>query len=235
MNTSILNEFITETIVNVSKTCAAKALNKLELGADTVGGNVVIGGEIRQTAAADLKCDQSSDLASAIKSELANTIKQSATSTDNSIITGDLGFYSETTANNNTVNRNIMKTSVDDVMNCLAEAKNEFKAHFGTVGGDFTFNPTAFDQTAKANVASCVQGTKWSQEIANKVANDVTQEAKNVGTLETLFGDAGRIMGTVMIILVVLGALSGMGFLGFQAWRKKKGLSMEQAVQEIVK
>jgi hypothetical protein len=213
VNTNILNEFLTETIVKLSKTCAAKALNKIDINVGNVAGDVTIGGEIKQTAASELKCDQKSDLQSAIKSEMANIIKQSATSKDSSIVTGDAGLYSETTANNNTTNRSIMTTSLDDVMICVSAATNDFKVQFGSVGGNFTFNPTNFDQNASARVLDCVQKTTWSQKIENKVINDVEQTAANKGTLDSLFDGVARIVPSVITLIIVLASLSTVGYL----------------------
>lgn len=229
VNSTILNDFVTNVVMNISKVCAAKAINKIEIGAKSVAGNVVIGGEIIQNASADLRCEQLSDLSAAIKSEMANTIKQSASSKDNSLLSGDFGVFSATSAENYTANTNLVNTKLDDVVECVAEATNEFKAIYGSVGGDFTFAPTKMEQNTKANISKCVQNTKYIQDITSSVDNDLDQEAKNVGTLDALFGEVGRILASLSTLLIVMAVMSGIVYIAKAYFDSKKKYMIDAA------
>lgn len=212
---------MTTTIMNISKTCAAKALNKIDMSVGYVGGDVNMEGKVTQKAEADMKCEQSNDLQAAIRSEMANTIKQSAMTTDNNIFTGDLGIFSNTVVNNYTMNKTIISSDLKDVMNCMVDATNEFKIHFGAVAGDFNFK-TTIDQEAKARISSCIQSTNYAQDISNKFTNVVDQEAKAVGTIVGLAAEAGDIMTKTMTAVIICAVMGALVYFTIKFTKKKK-------------
>jgi hypothetical protein len=193
-----LNEAITTSVINVAKTCSAVANNRVSIRVKRVGGNVTIGGEVSQEARSDLKCEQSSDIQAALKSELVSAVKAEAKSTDMSWLSGDFGIFSNTQAFIDTTNRSIMNSDINDVMSCYNTANNEYNLEFGTIEGDFSYN-TKVDQSARANVLSCVQRSSTSANMINQLTSTVDAAISNRGTLADL---ADTMSGVIMIAIV---------------------------------
>jgi hypothetical protein len=223
VRTEVINEFMTDTIINLSKTCAAKANNKIDISAQYVGGSVVFTDKaaINQTAEADIRCEQTSDLQAAVRSEMSNKIKQSAMTTDNNIFSGDIGWFSETNASNYMLNKTILSSDLKDVMVCMADASNEIKAQFAVIMRDLKFE-AEFNQTARAKVSNCVQGTKWAQNITNKYNNDIEQSARSVGTVVGLAAEAGDILSKVMTGVIISAVCGALVYFSIKFSKKKK-------------
>lgn len=190
-----INKTLTETIIDLSKRCGAEAANVLSLKADNVGGSVNIGGKVKQEATTQINCEQRSDIVSAIQSQMATKMASEAVAK---------GGFTSTTARvrNEVVNEVINKTDVTDLMECFTDSTNVFEAHFGTVSGDFSFT-TEIDQTASADVSSCIQDTGIDQEIATEISTAMASKAESDGSINfSLFGGLGAVI--VLLIIAVI-------------------------------
>lgn len=218
VKTENVNRTVADSIIKVSKLCAAEAVNGISLGADKVGGDVVISGKVKQKAKTALRCDQQSDISAAIKSEMISAIRSKALTQDNNLFSGDVGIYSQSSTKNRTVNENIINMNIDDLAECYNTAKNEFEAAFGEVEGNFTFN-TDIDQKAKASTLECVQASDAVNELITSLGTDVASSAKDQGTLATLFDSSGNTMATIFIIVAVVVVI---GLIGYLVYMMKK-------------
>lgn len=207
-NTSVLNKSLTNAVLAVSKSCAAAAQNELDIGAKKVGGSVNIGGNISQTAKADiLNCEQTSQIKGALKSAMAANTDSSALSTPNNIFTGDFGLFSASVTNTNIVNSSIMNMNTKDLQKCRSDANNKQKILFGEVGGDFNFTST-INQNALAEITKCVQATGVAQELSDEITAKSTSAAKKEGTLNALMDSANAWKSTAIILAVVAGIIA---------------------------
>ena len=218
--TNEINENLSETIIRLTKTCGAQALNEANIDVRRVQGSVYIGGSTTQTATTTINCNQTTDIKAAMRSELANIAKTSAHNTKNNVLTGDWGLFSETKAVSNTYNKNIMRFSLDDYMSCTADAINRANILVEDVVGDPTQDfavkiDRIVTQEAKAQITACVQNTTSDIDLAVKMTNDAETTAKSMGTLEAIIDGIGRIISSLTSLVVAAGVVGALGFIAY--------------------
>lgn len=207
-NTSVLNKSLTNAVLSVSKACAAAAKNELDIGAKNVSGSVNIGGNITQTAKAEvLDCKQDSQIKGALKSAMAANTNSSALTTPNNLFTGDMGLFSASVTNTNITNSSIMNMDTKDLQKCRSDANNKQKILFGDVGGDFNFTSTV-NQNALAEISKCVQSSGVAQELSDTITAKSTSAAKKEGTVNALFDGANGLKSMFIILAVISGVIA---------------------------
>jgi hypothetical protein len=199
---TVTNKVMTNAIINISKTCAAESVNAVSIRADKVAGSVNIGGRVTQTARATLNCDQRSDIKAAIRSEMGSAMATEAKAQTPSLFEGSTGLFTGSSNKTNVINETVNTINIEDLMKCFASSKNSFEAHFGEVGGNFSFN-AEIDQNASAEVEKCIQAQGIDQVMASKINNDVAAAASTKGLLGTLTDSLGDMVASVLGLAAV--------------------------------
>lgn len=225
-STSIVNEAITNSIVNISKLCAANALNLVDINVEgaAISGDVVFSGTVNQVASTTLNCNQRLDIETTIKSEMTNAVTAGSMTTGNNLLTGDTNIFSASKTDTDTVNRTLMTFDTSALMKCVNDSKNEYQLHFSSqVGGNFKF-ATNIDQSAKSEVSKCVQDTGILEELTSQQKTDIKATSAQVGTLVGLTQSAANIMAMCLILAIVA---SVVGIIAF-AIKKRNGIQKPQ-------
>lgn len=221
---TLVNKAMTESIMNVSKSCAAEANNvsgmNLKSG-DAI--NLDLSGNINQKATTSLiKCDQKTNLQAAMKSQMASSDYTKALAQGNSLWEGNVGLYTRSKTSSDVVNNNIFKQNIDDVMHCLAKAGNVHIIKAFAKGDINIKDDQGSDQNASASVSSCLQTTKSMQDMASKINNEISSSSKSIGLFGTLLDGAKGIISSIVAIAIPIGIVVMVIFLIRYQLNKKK-------------
>ena len=111
----VMNKSLVKTAMEVMNTCKAEAENRVSLLLGEVGGDLNIGGKVKQGAKSSLNCANKTDINAAMKSALANAMKANSVAQTPSLLEGSLSIYSQSETNQKLINETVMETDLNVV------------------------------------------------------------------------------------------------------------------------
>jgi len=205
-----LNEAVVNSIMAISKTCAATATNIVDINSGKSTGQVVFSGDVTQDAESSINCQQNTDVEVALRAQMAAAIDAQSKAVKNSIFSGDVGIYSESDTSVKNTNRTVMNTSLSDAMDCVTDATNIVRETSDSNAG-FTASGN-ITQSARARISACVQGSKSLQATVANMATEIKAKATEEGFLASMFDNMQNIVASVMILAFVAAIVGAIAF-----------------------
>lgn len=227
-STSVLNEALSNSIVNISQACTGNAANNLNLtiGQDCAGGTINVTGKVTQIAQSSINCAQSADVEAAMQAELATALQSSSSTTSNNLFSGDIGIYSQSNDRASLTNREVLNATLNAYVQCANAAVNNYTktvtqdCHGGT-GGVINFGQEIY-QEATNEIPKCVQSTLDRSNAMDNLSNRLQQRSTETDLAGTLFGSLANILSSVFILCLVFAIIAAIGFVIQRVAQKRK-------------
>jgi hypothetical protein len=204
----VLVDMVSKAIVRSQSTCLAAAQNAITIEVGRARNISITDMKVMQKATSTSRCSQNVEVdIGSLQFDVQKTLDAA------------IQVAAEDTGDSFTMKNNVTNSfKNEDVKSCLAQAVNDFKIKFGTVGGNVDIYDLRITQVADARVTKCIQEGKFKvgELPVDQYIGDTLKNIKSI-KLKTPEGQCGDPKLFNLILYGVLG-LSGLIVVAVVLW-----------------